>query len=327
MLWCCRATYVQPRRGARPKWQRAIVGSMEQLLELGFEPFKCEKALEAAEQDVQAAIDFVLANAEQPEEWWRTAATGGAAVAAAGGPTAHDAGVPHAPTPGGGSAAPAGAAEGLPPNEQAHAFLDQAKKFDWPAVEEALKADPSLVSVQPGRRWSALHQAAHSNDREAVAMLLRCSANPLAVSQQNETPRQLTTSDEIAQLLLQAEQDATASRRWPEAEVQEQPRTFTQRFALATEVSPIVGERSAPYTRGADVTEVLAGLQTASQDAQAVEHYGADTTRSQFECLRDLLTRNLSQDPAEAALEPEPESASASTEANSAPLQVSLRPP
>ena len=163
-------------------------------------------------------------------------------------------------------------------------------------------------------------------------MLLRRKANPLAVSQQQETPRQLTTSDEIAQLLLQAEQDATAPqkrrrRQRPEAEVQEQPRTFTQRFALATEVSPIVGERSAPYTRGADVTEVLAGLQTASQDAQAVEHYGADTTRSQFECLRDLLTRNLSQDPAEAALEPEPESASASTEANSAPLQVSLRPP
>ena len=38
--------------------QRAIVGSMEQLLELGFEPFKCEKALEATGQDVQAAIDF-----------------------------------------------------------------------------------------------------------------------------------------------------------------------------------------------------------------------------------------------------------------------------
>ena len=304
---------------------------MEQLLELGFEPFKCEKALEAAAQDVQAAIDFVLANAEQPEEWWRgVAAAGGAAGAVASGPTAHDADAPQAPTAGGGSAAPAGAAEGLPPNEQAHAFLDLAKKYDWSAVEEALKADPSLVSVQPGRRWSALHQAAHSNDREAVAMLLRCGANPLAVSQQNETPRQLTTSDEIAEVLEQAERDFNAPRRRrrqrPEAEVQEQPRTFTKRLALATEVSPIVGERSAPYTRGADVTEVLAGLQAASGDAQAVEHYGADNMPRQFESLRDMLTRDLPpQDPAGGGCEPEPEPDSGSAaRGNPAPLQVGL---
>ena len=250
-------------------------------------------------------------------------------MAAAGGPAVHDAGAPQAPAPGGGSAAPAGAAEGLPPNEQAHAFLDLAKKFDWSAVEEALKADPSLVSVQPGRRWSALHQAAHSNDREAVAMLLRCSANPLAVSQQNETPRQLTTSDEIAEVLEQAERDFNAPRRRrrqrPEAEVQEQPRTFTQRLALATEVSPIVGERSAPYTRGADVTEVLAGLQTASGDAQAVEHYGADDMPRQFESLRDMLTRDLPQDPAGGGCEPEPEPDSgAAAGDNPAPLQVGL---
>ena len=80
-------------------------------------------------------------------------------MVAAGSPAAHDAGVPQAPTPGGGSAAPAGAAEGLPPNEQAHAFLDLAKKFDWSAVEEALKGGPepgecaarsALVGAPPG---------------------------------------------------------------------------------------------------------------------------------------------------------------------------------
>lgn len=53
---------------------------MEQLLELGFEPFKCERALEAAHHDVRAAVDFVLANAEQPEEWWRAAASEAAAA-------------------------------------------------------------------------------------------------------------------------------------------------------------------------------------------------------------------------------------------------------
>ena len=290
---------------------------MEQLLQLGFEPFKCERALEVAQQDVQLAIEFVLANSAQPEEWWREI-----------GPD--DAGVPaQVPAADGASAAPSGVAEGLPPNERAHEFLNLAKRFDWEAVEEALKADPSLVNVQPSRRWSALHQAAHSNDRDAVAMLLRCKANPLAVSAQNETPRQLTTLDEIAELLLQAEKAANAPRRRrrqrPEAEVQERPRTFTQRFALATELSPIVGGRSAPYTRGADVTDVLAGLQAASRDAQAVEHYGAENMPRQFESLRDLLTRDLSPDPRDAGSEPEPQPESGvASSASPAPLQVRL---
>ena len=52
---------------------------MEKLLAMGFEPFKCERALEAAQQDVQAAIDFVLANTDQPAEWWRAGPTAGTA--------------------------------------------------------------------------------------------------------------------------------------------------------------------------------------------------------------------------------------------------------
>ena len=52
---------------------------MEQLLAMGFEPWKCERALEAARQDVQAAIDFVLANTDQPEEWWRAGPAAGTA--------------------------------------------------------------------------------------------------------------------------------------------------------------------------------------------------------------------------------------------------------
>eukprot|EP01043_Picozoa_sp_COSAG02_P106771 COSAG02_NODE_42774_length_381_cov_0.939716_1_plen_81_part_10 len=51
-----------------------------------------------------------------------------------------------------------------PPNDRAHEFLNLAKHFHWDAVEEALRADPSLVNVQPSRRWSALHQAARSNN-------------------------------------------------------------------------------------------------------------------------------------------------------------------
>eukprot|EP01043_Picozoa_sp_COSAG02_P063668 COSAG02_NODE_9087_length_2336_cov_1.527939_2_plen_343_part_00 len=304
---------------------------MEQLLQLGFEPFKCERALAVAQQDVQLAIEFVLANSAQPEEWWRAGAVGAPGAAAAGGGGPDDAGLPaQVPAADGGSAAPSGVAEGLPPNERAHEFLNLAKRFDWEAVEEALKAEPSLVNVQPSRRWSALHQAARSNNRDAVAMLLRCKANALAVSAQNETPRQLTTSDEIAELLLQAEKAADAPRRRrrqrPEAELQERPRTFTQRFALATELSPIVGGRSAPYTRGADVADVLAGLQAASSDPQAVEHYGAENMQRQFESLRDLLARDLSPDPRDAGLEPEPHPESgAAASASPAPLQVRLR--
>ena len=55
-------------------------------------------------------------------------------------------------------------------------------------------------------------------------------------------------------------------------------------------------ERSAPYTRGADVTDVLAGLEVVSGDKQATEHYGAEEMQKQFASLRELLTRELSQD-------------------------------
>ena len=219
---------------------------------------------------------------------------------------------------------------GDPPNEPAHAFLDLAEQLDWNAVEAAVVADPSLVSAQPGRRLSALHHAARANDGDAVTMLLRHQANPFAVSVQNETPRELATSEEIVKLLLQAERDAKAPARRkrrprPDAEVQEQPRTFTQNFAVATEVSPIVGERSAVYTRGADLTDVLAGLEEVSGDEQAAEHYGAEEMQKQFASLRELLTRELSQDFVGDAVEPEPESGPAAAgSANPAPLQVSL---
>ena len=126
---------------------------------------------------------------------------------------------------------------------------------------------------------------------------------------------------------MQAERGANAPRRRrrerPDVEVQEQPRTYTQSFALATEMSPIVGQRSAPYTRGADVTEVLEGMLAASEDAEAVEHYGADDMPRQYESLRDMLTRNLPRDSSSEGCEPEPEARGVAG-ANPAPLQVRL---
>ena len=54
---------------------------MEQLGAMGFDEYKCERALAESGQDVEAAVEFLFSNAEQPESWWRGAA--GAADSAA----------------------------------------------------------------------------------------------------------------------------------------------------------------------------------------------------------------------------------------------------
>ena len=67
---------------------------------------------------------------------------------------------------------------------------------------------------------------------------------------------------------------AHEKRRQPRREevAIEKPRTFTRQFAKAVDESPIVGSRSAAYTRGDDVTEVLAGLKVTASDEKAVEN-------------------------------------------------------
>ena len=75
----------------------------------------------------------------------------------------------------------------------------------------------------------------------------------------------------------------------------DKPRTFTQQFAKAVDESPIGGSRSAPDTRGDDVTEVLAGLKVTASDEKAVEAYGgAAETAAQFESLCKLITEGVS---------------------------------
>ena len=44
---------------------------MEQLQAMGFEAYKCEWALAECGQNVEAAVEFVVANSHQSEEWWR----------------------------------------------------------------------------------------------------------------------------------------------------------------------------------------------------------------------------------------------------------------
>ena len=89
-----------------------------------------------------------------------------------------------------------------------HTFLDLAKSHDWAGAREALTAEPSLVNVTPGGRWSALHQAALSGNPEAVAMLLRFGADPAARANDGgtlKTAREVATSDEVQLLLAMAE--------------------------------------------------------------------------------------------------------------------------
>merc|ERR1719387_2829153 len=64
----------------------------------------------------------------------------------------------------------------IPVDEQ-HNFLDKAKSNDLKAVRKLLGATPGLVNVQPGGRWSALHQFARAGDAEAVKVLLELGAD------------------------------------------------------------------------------------------------------------------------------------------------------
>jgi hypothetical protein len=143
-----------------------------------------------------------------------------------------------------------------------HAFLELAKKYDWPAVEAVLRKAPHpqvLANAQPDRRWSALHQAAQCGNPDAVDMLLRFSANPLDRNRDGHTARELAQEPAVVELLEKAESAAAASGVHELAELAdhqarvfaaEKPRTFSQNLAKSVEYSPMVGSRSAAYDRG-----------------------------------------------------------------------------
>jgi len=77
--------------------------------------------------------------------------------------------------------------------EDEHRFLDQAKAFNWDKVVLLLDASPDLINVQPGGRWSALHQAAHEGNRRMVRFLIERGADVAAASNSGETPRDVAT--------------------------------------------------------------------------------------------------------------------------------------
>ena len=70
-----------------------------------------------------------------------------------------------------------------------HAFCDAAKSYEFAQVKSMLEANPALINVQPGQRWSALHQFAKAGHPEAVEYLLKRGADTAAKTKDGQTPR------------------------------------------------------------------------------------------------------------------------------------------
>ncbi|CAJ1342458.1 unnamed protein product [Effrenium voratum] len=77
------------------------------------------------------------------------------------------------------------------PMAEQHAFLDQAKKYNFEKVREMVEAKPGLVNVQPAGRWSALHQAAEAGDEGTVRYLLEKGALLTVTTSDGRTPLQV----------------------------------------------------------------------------------------------------------------------------------------
>ena len=122
----------------------------------------------------------------------------------------------------------------VPDVAKQHEFLDMAKNHDWAGVRRELAAVPQLVNVQPAGRWSALHQAVHADDAEAVRDLLRIGASLHAKTKDGKTPRDVAKRAVVRYLL---EMGPTV------ADDQLQLRTMDKNFVLTVARSPIIGLR------------------------------------------------------------------------------------
>jgi len=92
--------------------------------------------------------------------------------------------------------------------EVEHRFLDLAKTRRWKDMRTMLDAQPDLISVQPGGRWSALHQAASSGHAEAVKFLLARKAQVAAAASDGRRPLDVATSEDVKRLLVTPPLDA-----------------------------------------------------------------------------------------------------------------------
>lgn len=82
-----------------------------------------------------------------------------------------------------------------------HAFLDSAKAYEFVDVRNSVAENPALVNVQPGGRWSALHQAAQAGCADTVRFLLEHGANSDARTNAGQRPVDVAKPGECVALL------------------------------------------------------------------------------------------------------------------------------
>ena len=88
--------------------------------------------------------------------------------------------------------------------DKQHKFLDLAKCYDWIGMANAIEFDSTLVNVQPGGRWSALHQAVNSGEKSVVEWLLCARADVTRQTGDGRTPLEVCTHADIVDLLMAA---------------------------------------------------------------------------------------------------------------------------
>jgi len=104
---------------------------------------------------------------------------------------------------------------GLPDREQ-HQFLDICRNGDFERVKEYLTVNPLYINVQPGGRWSALHQFAFHGDSEAIQYLLGKLADPSAKTSEGHTPAEVAQQRVVSLLRTRSQ----AARARPSAPMQ-----------------------------------------------------------------------------------------------------------
>ena len=88
-----------------------------------------------------------------------------------------------------------------PPIDVQHEFLDAAKSWDWPRVEQFLEEDPRLINCQPLGRWSALHQAAANGNARVVSLLVSLGVSLDVTNSAGRTPMDIAATSEVRELL------------------------------------------------------------------------------------------------------------------------------
>jgi len=121
---------------------------------------------------------------------------------------------------------------GVEERRKTERFLAKAAAFKWDDVRKMLDDEPAssrtrLVNAAASSgRWTALHYAARSGNKERVSMLLQLGADPHNISQDGHKPSEVAKTDAVRNLLYAVEAPAEPEPE-PEAGV---GTVFPERF-------------------------------------------------------------------------------------------------